>query len=137
MSSYSILHQTNPNIGLGARASLHSIAVIKYHHQKQLGRKGFIRVTLPHHGPSLKEVGASTQGRNLTAKTEAELMEECILLAYSSSLVHSAFLHNSGPLPRDGTIHSWLYSSTLITSHENVPWSYLKANLMEVFKFFN
>jgi hypothetical protein len=51
-----------------------SVAVMKHHDQSNLGRKGFILLTLPHHSPLLKEAKAGTQGMKLEAGTEAETM---------------------------------------------------------------
>jgi hypothetical protein len=50
-----------------------------------LGRREFIRLTRPYHGPLLEEVGTETQTRrNLEAGADAEAMEGCCLLACSS-----------------------------------------------------
>jgi hypothetical protein len=38
-----------------------TIAVMKHHDQNNLGRKGFIWLTLPHHCSSWKEVGTGTK----------------------------------------------------------------------------
>jgi hypothetical protein len=46
---------------------------------KQVGKKGFIWLTC--NCPSLREVKAETEGKNLEAGTEAEAMEELCLLA--------------------------------------------------------
>ena len=56
-----------------------TIALMKCHDQKQLGRKGFISPTLLYHScqiSSLKEVGEGTQSRNLEAGADAEAMEQ-------------------------------------------------------------
>ena len=63
------------------------------------------------------------------AKTETEFMEECFSLAYSSSFAHSAFLHNSVPIQETEPVTIAVLIA-LITSHVNVPWTYLKANLI-------
>jgi hypothetical protein len=44
--------------------------------KSNLGKKGFILLTFPHHCPSSKEVRAGTQHRYLEAKTEAEAIEK-------------------------------------------------------------
>jgi hypothetical protein len=50
-----------------------SIAVNIHYDQSNLGRKGFI--WLPHHGHSpLREAKEGTQGRNLEAGTEEEVI---------------------------------------------------------------
>lgn len=38
-----------------------TMAMMKHHDHKQVGRRGFTQLTLPHHSPSLKEVKAGTQ----------------------------------------------------------------------------
>jgi hypothetical protein len=48
--------------------------------KKQLERKGFIMLTLPHCCSSTKEVRTGTQ-EGQKAGTDAEAMEECSLLA--------------------------------------------------------
>ena len=58
-----------------------SIAVMKHYDQSNLGRKGFVWLTLPHHCSSLKEVRTGTQGRNKEAGADAEAMERGCLLA--------------------------------------------------------
>lgn len=46
---------------------------------------------------SLREVKAETQGRNLGSGADAEALGECHLLAWSSWLVQSVFLHYPEP----------------------------------------
>jgi hypothetical protein len=63
-----------------------SFAVMKHHDQKQLKEKGFILLLLPGNNPSLREM----RDRNSSyweAGTDAVAMEECCLLACSSSLL--------------------------------------------------
>ena len=57
----------------------------------------FGSLTFPQYSPSLSEVKAGTQGRNLEAETEAETTEEHCLVACFFWLAHPAFLYNSGP----------------------------------------
>jgi hypothetical protein len=50
---------------------------IKHYDQKQLEEeKAYFYLTLPHHSPSLKEVRAGIQDRNLERVTDTEAMEE-------------------------------------------------------------
>jgi hypothetical protein len=51
-----------------------SIAGMKHHDQKQLGRKGFIELTFPHHCSSQKEI-RNSNNRNLEAGADEEAME--------------------------------------------------------------
>jgi hypothetical protein len=55
-----------------------TIAVMKHHEQSNLGRKGFIQLTFPHHNLSSKEVGIGTQ-----AGADTEAMDEFCLLGCS------------------------------------------------------
>jgi hypothetical protein len=52
--------------------------------KSNLGNKGFIQFS--NYCTSLKEVMAGTQGWNLEAGTEAEIIDKCCLLACSSWL---------------------------------------------------
>jgi hypothetical protein len=73
--------------------------VIEHHGHKQVGkeRKGVISLTFPYHSPSSKKSRQElNQGRNLEAGADAEDMEGCCLLAYSSWLAQSAFSWNPG-----------------------------------------
>ena len=69
---------------------------------KQLGRKGFIRCTLPHCCSSMKEVRTGTQAGK-KARADAEAMESCSLLACFPRLAQSV-LHDyqtsNGPIQR-------------------------------------
>jgi hypothetical protein len=59
------------HIKFGATLVLVSIAVIKYHDQKQLGKERiYFILELPGHGSSMSEVMASTQSRNLKQELE-------------------------------------------------------------------
>jgi hypothetical protein len=58
---------------------------------KQLGRKGFIQLTLPHCYSSPKEVRIGTQ-TGQEAGADAEAMEGCSLLACFSWLAQPALL---------------------------------------------
>ena len=53
-----------------------SIVMIKCYNPLELGKESLFHLTLPHHSPSLKEVKAGAQGRNLEAGTEIEAIEE-------------------------------------------------------------
>jgi hypothetical protein len=59
--------------------------------KKQLGRKGFIQLTLPHCCSSPKEVSTGTQ-TGQEAEADAEAMEGCPLLACFLWLAQLAFL---------------------------------------------
>ena len=59
------------------------ILSLKHHEEKQLGEE---RVCFSS-WLSLREVKARTQGRNMKARTEAEAIEECGLLARSYGLL--------------------------------------------------
>jgi hypothetical protein len=59
--------------------------------RNKLGRKGFIRLTLPHCCSSLKEVRTGTQAGQ-EAGADAEAMEGCSLLACFPWLAQPAFL---------------------------------------------
>jgi hypothetical protein len=59
--------------------------------RSKLGRKGFIRLTLPNHCSSLKEVRTGTQAGQ-EAGADAEVMEGCFLLACFPWLAQLAFL---------------------------------------------
>jgi hypothetical protein len=59
--------------------------------KKQLGKKGFIRLTLPHCCSSLKEVRTGTQAGQ-EAGVDAEAVEGCSLLACFSCLAQPALL---------------------------------------------
>jgi hypothetical protein len=61
--------------------------------KKQVGRKGFIQLTLPHCCSSpRKSEQELTQDRNLEAGADAEAMEGCCLLACFPWLAQLAFL---------------------------------------------
>ena len=69
-----------------------SIAVVKHHDQKQLGKKRFcFSIKFSGHTPSLRGDRAGTQGRSLESGTEAEAVEEDCLLACSSWVTQSVF----------------------------------------------
>jgi hypothetical protein len=55
-----------------------------------------------------------TQDRNLEAGTEAETMEECLLLTCFPCLAQSAFLYNPGASAQSGSIYSDLGTHTSI-----------------------
>jgi hypothetical protein len=72
--------------------------------KKQLGRKGFIQLTLPHRSSSPKEVRTGTQAGQ-EAGADAEAMEGCSLLACFPWLAQ-----NQDYQPRDGTTHKGPFS---------------------------
>ena len=83
-------------------------AVIKIMTKSKLGKKGLILLKLLHHGPSLREISTSIQGRDLEA---GHVMEPCTSVDYwlASFVVvffffQPVFLLNSG-LP----IHRWYH----------------------------
>jgi hypothetical protein len=59
--------------------------------KKQVGRKGFIQLTLPHYCSSTKEGRTGTQAGQ-EAGSDAEAMEGCYLLACFPWLAQLAFL---------------------------------------------
>lgn len=71
------------------------------------------------------EVRAETQNRNWKGETEAETLEEVLLLA--------CFLQIQYHLSSGGTTHSGLLFPMSITNHENGPQTSLQARLMEAF----
>lgn len=72
-----------------------SIAVIKYHDQKQLEKEriSFI-LQFSDHTPSLRKVRTGTQGRKLVTGTSAEAIEECCLLTCCPWFAQPAFLYH-------------------------------------------
>lgn len=62
------------------------------------------------YSPSLKELAAGTQGRDLWVRTEVESVEECYLLAWFSWLGQPTSLHKPGSLPSGGTFLNFLPS---------------------------
>ena len=71
--------------------------------RSKLGRKGFIRLTLPYCCSSLKEVRTGTQAGQ-EAGADAEAMEGCYLLACFPWLVQLSYRARDYQ-PRDGTTH--------------------------------
>jgi hypothetical protein len=59
--------------------------------KKQMGRQGFIRLTLPHCCSSPKEVRTGTQAGQ-KAEADAEAMEGCSLLAFVPWLAQPVLL---------------------------------------------
>lgn len=58
-----------------------SVSVIRHYARNNLGRKGFIYLACTSvHSPSGREVRARTQGNNLEARTEADSLEEMLLI---------------------------------------------------------
>ena len=95
--------------------------------KKQVGRKGFIQLTVPYCCSSPKEVRTGTQaGQKAGADTEA--MEGCYLLAYFPWLAQPAFL-KSLRLQSQGWYHPQGALPPLITNWENA----LQLDLMEAF----
>ena len=72
---------------------------------------------LSSHTPSLREIRAATQGRNLEAGTEAEAMEKHSLLTCSLQLAQLAFHHiTQDDLLGDGTTHRGLVLPSLLNN---------------------
>jgi hypothetical protein len=69
-----------------------------------LGRKGFIRLTLPYCCSSPKEVRTGPQAGQ-EAGADAEAMEGCSLLACSPGLLSLLSYRTWDYQPRDGTTH--------------------------------
>lgn len=65
-----------------------SVPVVNTTTKSNMGRKGLVSVYNPHviHAPSLRDVSAKTQGRNLKARMEAEAIDDYFLLACSLRL---------------------------------------------------
>ena len=87
-----------------------------------IGNKGFSLLTGLYHSSS-KEVRAGTQGGNPEAGTEAEVMEECCLLACFPWLAQLAFLKTTtqNHRPKGGASHYGLSLLTLIINQEKFP----------------
>jgi hypothetical protein len=79
--------------------------------KEQLGRKGFIQLTLPHCCSSLKEIRTGTQAGQ-GAGADAEAMEGCSLLACFPWLAQPAFRwsHPQGAFPPWSLIEKMPYS---------------------------
>lgn len=82
-------------IELSSPLVMASIAMVKHHNQKKLGKESLFHLTLPHHCPSLKEVKEGAQGRNLEAGTQVEAVEEWFLVACSLWLYQPALFVRS------------------------------------------
>ena len=79
-----------------------TIAMMKHYDKSKLERKGLMLFTAPFNSSLSKAVREElTQGRNLEVGTEAEAMEECLLIMPCLA----CFLINSGP-PAQGWLHS-------------------------------
>jgi hypothetical protein len=85
--------------------------------RSKLGRKGFIRLTLPYCCSSLKEIRTGTQAGQ-DAEADAEAMEGCFLLTYFPWPAQLAFLYNPR-LPAQGWHHQQWTLPHLITNWEN------------------
>jgi hypothetical protein len=72
--------------------------------KKQLGRKGFILLTLSHCCSSPRNSGLELK-QVRKAGDDAEAMEGCSLLACFPWLAQLVLLHNQDYQPRDGTTH--------------------------------
>lgn len=77
------------------------MAVMKHYDERRLGRKGFIRLMLPHCSSSSKEVRTETQtGKKLGRQEQIiEAMGECWLLACSAYLLIDPRTTRSGMAP--------------------------------------
>jgi hypothetical protein len=66
--------------------------------KNNLGRKGFIWLTILHHCLSLKEVRTGTQiGQDQKTGTDAEVMEEMLLTGYIPMACSACFLIDHQP----------------------------------------
>lgn len=79
--------RSNVDTGLGV-----IIAVMKHHEKNSLVRKGFIWFIPPYHSSSSKEVKIATH-----TGADAEVMEECCLLADCLWHAQPVSLQNQGP----------------------------------------
>ena len=84
-----------------------TIAVMKYHDQSKLGRKGFVWFALPHQCSSLTEVRAGTHtGRESGGRSGCRSHEGVLLTGLLSLLSYRPHNHQ----PKDRTTHSELDS---------------------------
>lgn len=90
-------------------------------------------MTLLSHSTAEGRSQAEVQGRKLEKGIEAEVMEECCLLAWSSVAWSSCFLILllQDHLPRGGTTHSRLGPLTSIVSQENALMACSRDSLVE------
>jgi hypothetical protein len=89
-------YQSNKSIG---KCCLRvSIAVIKDDGQKQLGKKKFIYLMLPHHSSSSEEIMVGTHGGNLEGGAKAEAMEQCSGVALPSVVLPTSIINQENVL---------------------------------------
>lgn len=110
---------------LGCLSLLYS-AWVKSATKSSLGRKR-VSFTL-----QLTVHRKESQGRNLEARTEAEITEEGYLL----TLPQTASFYNSGPPTRKRQLLQWAGSSISFINQDSVPQACLQANLMGAFSLF-
>lgn len=72
-----------------------------------------------------------SQGKNPEARTEAEALKECFLLARSPSLFSLLSYISQAYLAKSGTTHSELGFLISVINQANVPLTSPQANLME------
>lgn len=77
------------------------IVVIKLHNQKHFGEERvYFSSVLSGHRPSLREVRARSQGRNLEAETKAEAMEE-------HQGCYGCLFRAQDHMPMNNSTHKW------------------------------
>lgn len=81
------------------------MAVIKHHDGKNLGKKGFLWLTVPHCTSSSKETRAYPKGGNMEAGSDAEITKECFLLSSPPSLLSLYSRRAQDQQPDVGTVH--------------------------------
>ena len=102
--------------------------------KSKLGRKGFIRLTLPHSSSSLKGSEQEfRQDRDLEVGTDAEAMRGTAFWLAPYGLLSLLSYRTQDHMPRDGTIHSVLYSPPSITKYENTVQACLQPSLIEAY----
>lgn len=89
-------------ICLSSSPVLAFIAPINTRTKSNLGGNEFVWIPFPGHHPSLKEVRAGNQGRNLETRTEGEAMEECCGFDCFLWLAQPPFLYYPGPPAHHG-----------------------------------
>jgi hypothetical protein len=103
-----------------------TIAVTKHHDQNNLGRKGFIRLTLPHHCSSSKESRTGTQ-----AGQEPGGWRDAVYWLVPEGLLSPLSYRTQHHRPRDGSIHNTSGPPPSITNEENALQAGLQSDLLE------
>lgn len=107
-----------------------SLAVIKHHDHKPLGKEGFISSYAAISQPVTEGSQARTHSRRTGA--DAEAMDKCCSLVCSWRLSQFAFFNARCHQPRDGTAHNQRdRPSHVIITEDNTPQGYyLQDNLV-------